>query len=212
MLPPFLTLHSLRVEFAWLSSLYRCWFYTNLLQSSSLPQPVLNYCHEPPLKIGSPWRSMSAPYPTHLTIEETAVGLFVCLVGFVKSLPTTLLGYIADGPQDWRRTIISAATHETEQGDHDFCLSRSHCTDTHPTSRERAAAAGMESWTSSPGVARSTDWATVTPEETADLYVRGKSPTNVVRTIQGRSIPHDLKLQSILSKLIFIKYANFWCK
>ena len=29
-------------------------------------------------------------------------------------------------------------THETARGDHDFCLSRSHYTDTDPTSRERA--------------------------------------------------------------------------
>ena len=28
-----------------------------------------------------------------------------------------------------------AATHETELGEHDFCLSRSHYTDTDPTSR-----------------------------------------------------------------------------
>ena len=41
-------------------------------------------------------------------------------------------------------------------GDHDFCLSRSHYTDTDPTSRERAATAGIEPGTSSPGVARST--------------------------------------------------------
>ena len=34
-------------------------------------------------------------------------------------------------------------------GDHDFCLSRSHYTDTDPTSRERAATAGI--WSSSPG-------------------------------------------------------------
>ena len=31
-------------------------------------------------------------------------------------------------------TILRAATHETELGDHDFCLSRSHYTDTDPTS------------------------------------------------------------------------------
>ena len=59
-----------------------------------------------------------------------------------------------------RLTILRAATHETELGDHDFCLSRSHYydyTDTDPTSRERAATAGIEPETSSPGVARSTD-------------------------------------------------------
>ena len=51
-------------------------------------------------------------------------------------------------------------TLETELGDHDFCLSRSDYTDTDPTSREWVAIAGIEPWTSSPGVARSTDWAT----------------------------------------------------
>ena len=34
-----------------------------------------------------------------------------------------------------RLTIIRAATHETELGDHNFCLSRSHYTDTNLTSR-----------------------------------------------------------------------------
>ena len=34
-----------------------------------------------------------------------------------------------------RLTILRAATHETELGNHDFCLSRSHYTDTDPTSR-----------------------------------------------------------------------------
>ena len=34
------------------------------------------------------------------------------------------------GPKTERLTILRAATHETELGDHDFCLSRSHYTDT----------------------------------------------------------------------------------
>ena len=55
------------------------------------------------------------------------------------------------GPKTERLTILRAATHETELGDHDFYLSRSHYTDTDPTSRERAA------------TARSTDWATAPP-------------------------------------------------
>ena len=45
----------------------------------------------------------------------------------------------------------------------DFCLSRSHYTDTDPTSRQRAATAGIEPSTSLAGVARSTDWATRPP-------------------------------------------------
>ena len=60
------------------------------------------------------------------------------------------------GPKTERLTILRAATHETELGDHDFCLSRSHYTDTDPTSREQVATAGIEPRTSSPGVARST--------------------------------------------------------
>ena len=53
--------------------------------------------------------------------------------------------------------FLYAATHETEQRDHDFCINRSHYTDTGPTSREQAATAGIKLTTSSPGVARSTD-------------------------------------------------------
>ena len=81
--------------------------------------------------------------------------LFVCLVGFLTSSSTTRL-YRGRAPRQERLTILRAATHETELGDHDFCLSRSHYTDTDPTCRERAATAGIEPGTSSPGVARST--------------------------------------------------------
>ena len=81
---------------------------------------------------------------------------FVCLVGFLTSSSTTRLLSRA-GPKTERLAILRAATHETELGDHDCCLSRSHYTDTDPISRERAARAGIEPGTSSPGVARSTD-------------------------------------------------------
>ena len=81
--------------------------------------------------------------------------LFVCLFGFLTSSSTTTL-YRGRAPRQERLTILRAATHETELGDHDFCLSRSHYTDTDPTCRERAATAGIEPGTSSPGVARST--------------------------------------------------------
>ena len=77
------------------------------------------------------------------------------LVGFLTSSSTTRL-YRGRAPRQERLTILCAATHETELGDHDFCLSRSHYTDTDPTSRERAATAGIEPGSSSPGVARST--------------------------------------------------------
>ena len=88
--------------------------------------------------------------------------LFVWLVGFLTSSSTTRL-YRGRAPRQERLTILRAATHETELGDHDFCLSRSHYTDTDPTCRERAATAGIEPGTSSPGVERSTNWATAPP-------------------------------------------------
>ena len=80
---------------------------------------------------------------------------FVCLFGFLTSSSTTRL-YRGRAPRQERLTILRAATHETELGDHDFCLSRSHYTDTDPTCRERAATAGIEPGTSSPKVACST--------------------------------------------------------
>ena len=89
------------------------------------------------------------------TLDNKTVHLFVCLVGFLTSSSTTRL-YRGRAPRQERLTILRAATHETELGDHDFCLSRSHYTDTDPTCRERAATAGIEPGTSSPGVARST--------------------------------------------------------
>ena len=82
-------------------------------------------------------------------------GFIVCLFGFLTSSSTTRL-YRGRAPRQERLTILRAATHETELGDHDFCLSRSHYTDTDPTCRERAATTGIEPGTSSPGVARST--------------------------------------------------------
>ena len=81
--------------------------------------------------------------------------LFVCLFGFLTSSSTTRL-YRGRAPRQERLTILRAATHETDLGDHDFHLSRSHYTDTDSTCRERAATAGIEPGTSSPGVARST--------------------------------------------------------
>ena len=53
--------------------------------------------------------------------------LFVWLVGFLTSSSTTRL-YRGRAPRQERLTILRAATHETELGDHDFCLSRSHYT------------------------------------------------------------------------------------
>ena len=80
------------------------------------------------------------------------------------------------GPKTEGLTIFRAATHETELGDHDFCLSRSHYTDTDPTSRELAAIAGIEPETSSPGVVRSTDWATAPPLFVVFLHIINWNP------------------------------------
>ena len=91
----------------------------------------------------------------HKNDDNDFVCLFDCLFDFLTSSPTTRL-YRGRAPRQ-RLTILRAATHETELVDHDFCLSRSHYTDIDPTSRERAATAGIEPGTSSPGVARSTD-------------------------------------------------------
>ena len=86
----------------------------------------------------------------------------VWLVGFLTSSSTTRL-YRGQAPRKnvWQFYVLPH--NETELGDHDFCLSRSHYTDTDPTSRERAARVGIEPGTFSPGVARFTDWATAPP-------------------------------------------------
>ena len=55
-------------------------------------------------------------------------------------------------------------------GDHDFCLSRSHYTDTDPTSRERAATAGIE-----PGTSRS-----------RALYLRDTAPPRERESVRER--------------------------
>ena len=88
--------------------------------------------------------------------------LFVWLVGFLTSSSTTRL-YRGRAPRQsvWQFYVLP---HTRQSGgDHDFCLSRSHYTDTDPTSREWAATAETEPGTSSPGVKRYTDWATPPP-------------------------------------------------
>ena len=83
--------------------------------------------------------------------------LFVWLVGFLTSSSTTRL-YRGWAPrQSVRQFYMLPHTRQSERGDHDLCLSRSHYTDMNSTSRERAATAGVEPRTSSPGVAHSTD-------------------------------------------------------
>ena len=66
---------------------------------------------------------------TKLQKSRSVICLFVWLV---SQRLRQLLGYIADGPHG-----RACATHGTELGDNDFCLRRSHYTNTDPTSRER---------------------------------------------------------------------------
>ena len=58
-----------------------------------------------------------------------------CLFGWFVKRPRQQLGYIGDGSQDRRLTILRPDTNKTERGDHDFCLSRSRYADTDPTSK-----------------------------------------------------------------------------
>ena len=72
--------------------------------------------------------------------EKNTFSFFVCF-GFLTSSSTTRL-YCGRAPRHLkteRLATLLTARHETERGDHDFCLSRSHYTDTDPNSRERAA-------------------------------------------------------------------------
>ena len=80
-----------------------------------------------------------------------------CLFGWFLNVHFNYQVISRTGPKTEHLTIVRAATRETELGDHDVCLSRSHYTYTDPTSSERAATAGIEPGTSSPGVAHSTD-------------------------------------------------------
>ena len=104
----------------------------------------------------TPWRCQITsppppPFSQKKTYQDDEINFFVW---FLKR-PRQQLGYIADGSQDWRLTILRGATYETEQEHHDFCLSWSHYTDTNPTSSERAATAVIEPRNSSSGVTRS---------------------------------------------------------
>ena len=77
---------------------------------------------------------------------------WICLFGWFLNVPVNNLAISRTGPKTERQTILRAATPETELGDHDFCLSQSHYTDTDPTSRERAATGRIEPRSSSPRV------------------------------------------------------------
>ena len=57
---------------------------------------------------------------------------FVWLVGWLFNVLVNNKAILWTGPKTERLTILRAATHEIERGDHDFCLSRSHYADTDP--------------------------------------------------------------------------------
>ena len=67
--------------------------------------------------------------------------VFGWLVGFLTSSSTTRL-YRGRVPRLTSDNFTCC--HTGEWGDHDFCLTRSHYTDTHPTSRERTTTVGIE--------------------------------------------------------------------
>ena len=117
---------------------------------SSTPPPLsLSLC------TGSPAAHTAASLLVHLEWIKIRKGdFFVCLFCFLTSSSTTRLcrGRVPRLTSD----NFTCCHTETERGDHDFCLSRLHYTYTDPTSRERAATAGIEPRTSSPEVPPST--------------------------------------------------------
>ena len=78
--------------------------------------------------------------PIHVALS------FVCLVGWFLYVLVSYKVISRTGPKTERLTILRAATHETELGDHDFCLSRSHYTDT-----DRPVGSGWPQRESNPG-------------------------------------------------------------
>ena len=142
--------------------------------------------------VGSQYTLLSGrPLHTHThtqNIQRAFLFCLFCLFGFLTSSSTTRL-YRGRAPRQERLTILRAATHETELGDHDFCLSRSHYTDTDPTCRERAATAGIEPGTSSPGVARYR--APLYREQPVFLFL-----TNFIKKISALD-KHELKSQCV---------------
>ena len=128
------------------------------------------------------------------------------VVGWFLNVLVNYLVISRTGSKTERLTMLRAATHETELGDHDLCLSRSHYTDTDPTSRERAATAGIEPGTSSSGVARSTDWATAPP--TSEVR-KSLSQGLRVDLVQPRLEPETSWFQSQVS-ITRLQQHTFW--
>ena len=97
---------------------------------------AITMCHEPVTgyprehKRSSPGEANQS-LPKSLSLD---LCLFDWLVGFLTSSSTTRL-YLDMIVLRLTSDNLRAATHETELGDHDFCPSWSHYTDTDPTSR-----------------------------------------------------------------------------
>ena len=139
-----------------LSYLLEHWICRCVLSTTMWQQILFRSCHKmTELARLNTQPTTPAPHFTSSTHWEHTYSLVWLFVWFLN----VLVNYYAisrTGPKTERLTTLRAYTHETQLGDHDFCLSRSHYTDTDPTSRERAATAGIEPGTSSPEVARFT--------------------------------------------------------
>ena len=97
-------------------------------------------------------------------VNSKAYSLEICLFAFLMSSSTTRL-YCGRAPRQsvWQFYVLP---HMRQSWETMASVSAGHIndyTDTDPTSRERAATAGVEPGTSSPGVACSTDWANTPP-------------------------------------------------
>ena len=73
--------------------------------------------------------------------------VFCWLVGFLTSSSTRL--HQGMGPKTERLAILRTATHETELGDHDFCLSQSHV---HSVNSSTSTGVGVETQLQSDGL------------------------------------------------------------
>ena len=113
-----------------------------------LPMDFENYSRAGSYK--APLYTVNKFFHDHCSSEH-----FLCLIGFLTSLSTTRL-YPGRAPR-LTSDKFYVLPHTRQLGDRDFCLSRSHYTDTNQTSRERAATAGIKPGTSSPRVKGSTD-------------------------------------------------------
>ena len=67
-----------------------------------------------------------------LLYTSSSMRIEICLFGWFLNVLVINKAVSRTGPKTEHLTILCDATHETELGDHDSCLSRSHHTDTDP--------------------------------------------------------------------------------